>query len=139
VPYQVQHPEHHGFKVQISQEDPRAMSHYSELTSGSARRGSPRGSSHRDEGMNSAGDGYETEAMGSSYEETMEWDNIGIFGAGLAAGLAVGAALALLLAPRSGEETRELLGERSRWVTDNSSDRFGNVRENLERATRRSR
>ncbi|HEU4585186.1 MAG TPA: YtxH domain-containing protein [Gemmatimonadaceae bacterium] len=89
--------------------------------------------------MNAAGNGYDTEAMGSSYEEALEWDNIGIFGAGLAAGLALGAALALLLAPLSGEETRELLGERSRWVTDRVSGRFGDLRENVERATRRSR
>lgn len=115
------------------------MSHYSELTSGSARRGSRRESDRLGEGMNAADGGYGTEAMGSSYEETMEWDTLGIFGAGLAAGLALGAALALLLAPQSGEETRELLGERSRWITDRFSDRFDNVRDNVERATRRSR
>jgi gas vesicle protein len=77
--------------------------------------------------------------MGSSYDETMEWDNIGIFGAGLAAGLILGAGLALLLAPRTGEETRELLGERSRWVTDRVSGGFDDLRGGVERATRRSR
>jgi len=115
------------------------MSHYSELTSASARRGSHRGSNRRGEGMDAGANGYDTEAMGSSYEETMEWDNIGIFGAGLAAGLALGAGLALLLAPRSGEETREILGERSRWVTDHVAGGFDDLRDGVERATRRSR
>jgi hypothetical protein len=89
--------------------------------------------------MDAGANGYDTEAMGSSYEETMEWDSIGIFGAGLAAGLALGAGLALLRAPRTGEETRELLGERSRWVTDRVSGGFDDLREGVERATRRSR
>lgn len=115
------------------------MSHYSELTSASARRGSRRDDNYRGEAMDATSNGYDTEALGSSYEETMEWDNIGIFGAGLAAGLALGAGLALLLAPRSGEETRELLGERSRWVTDRVSGGFDDLRDNVERATRRSR
>ena len=115
------------------------MSHYSELTGASARRGARRGGNRRGEELDAAANGYDTEAMGSSYEETMEWDNIGIFGAGLAAGLALGAALALLLAPQSGEETRELLGERSRWVTGRVAGGFDDLREGVERATRRSR
>ncbi len=115
------------------------MSHYSELTSASARRGSRRGNGREGDEMEPMDDAYDIEDMGRSYEETMEWDNIGVFGAGLAVGLALGAGLALLLAPRSGEETRELLGERSRWVTDRVSGGLDNVRENVERATRRSR
>jgi hypothetical protein len=114
------------------------MSHYSELTSPSARRGSRRGT-RGDDGASNGTDGYDPSEMGSSYDETMEWDNIGIFGAGLAAGLILGAGLALLLAPRSGEETRELLGERSRWVTDRVSGGFDDLRGGVERATRRSR
>jgi len=115
------------------------MSHYSELTSASARRGHRHGGNYRDEAVDATSNGYDTEAMGSSYEETMEWDSIGIFGAGLAVGLALGAGLALLLAPRSGEETRELLGERSRWLTDRMAGGFDDLREGMERATRRSR
>jgi hypothetical protein len=114
------------------------MSHYSELTSPSARRGGRRGT-RGDDGASNGTDGYDPSEMGSSYDETMEWDNIGIFGAGLAAGLILGAGLALLLAPRSGEETRELLGERSRWVTDRVSGGFDDLRGGVERATRRSR
>lgn len=115
------------------------MSHYSELTSASARRGSRRGGNHRTEATDAATSDYDSEAMGSSFEETMEWDNIGIFGVGLAVGLTLGAGLALLLAPRSGEETRELLGERSRWVGDRVSGSLDDLRDGVERATRRSR
>jgi hypothetical protein len=114
------------------------MSHYSELTSASARRGSRRGNG-REGGESDASDAAYSEDLGRSYEETMEWDNIGIFGVGLAVGLVLGAGLALLLAPQSGEETREYLGQRSRWMTDRVSGGLGNVRENVERATRRSR
>jgi hypothetical protein len=89
--------------------------------------------------MDTAPGGYDSEALGSSYEESMEWDGIGTFGVGLAVGLTLGAGLALLLAPRSGEETRELLGERSRWVGDRVSGGFDDLREGVERATRRSR
>jgi hypothetical protein len=115
------------------------MSHYSELTSAPARRGSRRARDRGVEGLDTATNGYDTEAMGSSYEETTEWDNLGIFGAGLAVGLTLGAGLALLLAPRSGEETRELLGERSRWVGDRVSGGLDDIRYGVERATRRSR
>ncbi|HEY9449479.1 MAG TPA: YtxH domain-containing protein [Gemmatimonadaceae bacterium] len=115
------------------------MSHYSELTSAPARRGSRHVRDRAAEGLDTATNDYDTEAMGSSYEETTEWDNLGIFGAGLAVGLTLGAGLALLLAPRSGEETRELLGERSRWVGDRVSGGLDDIRYGVERATRRSR
>ena len=115
------------------------MSHYSELTSTPARRGFRRGRNRVDEELGAATDDYGTEAMGSSYEETAEWDNLGIFGAGLAVGLTLGAGLALLLAPRSGEETRELLGDRSRWIGGRVTGGFDDIRDGVERATRRSR
>lgn len=115
------------------------MSHYSELTSAPARRGSRRGRNPRSGGPD--GLTNDQEATGSSYDETTEWDNLGlgIFGAGLALGLALGAGMALLLAPQSGEETREMLGERSRWLGDRVSGGFDDIRGGMERATRRSR
>jgi hypothetical protein len=115
------------------------MSHYSELTSAPARRGARRGRNRRSEAPNGGANGYDTEAAGSSYDETTEWDDLGIFGAGLAVGLALGAGLALLLAPQSGEETREILGERSRWLGDHFTGGFDDLRGGVERATRRSR
>jgi gas vesicle protein len=47
------------------------------------------------------------------YHET-DWQQVAIFGAGLALGLALGAGTALLTAPQSGEETRAALRGRAR-------------------------
>jgi gas vesicle protein len=49
---------------------------------------------------------------GSAYETVPDWPQIGTFVAGLGIGAVVGAAAALLLAPRSGEETRGRIRER---------------------------
>jgi gas vesicle protein len=43
-----------------------------------------------------------------------DWNNIGLFTAGVAVGAVLGAAVALLLAPASGEETRHSIGRRVR-------------------------
>jgi hypothetical protein len=51
---------------------------------------------------------------GLSPEMVPDWNNIGLFTAGIAVGAVLGAAVALLLAPASGEETRHSLGRRVR-------------------------
>ena len=43
-----------------------------------------------------------------------DWQQVAIFGAGLALGIALGAGVALLTAPQAGEETRADLGRRAR-------------------------
>ncbi|MBA3657721.1 MAG: YtxH domain-containing protein [Gemmatimonadaceae bacterium] len=45
-------------------------------------------------------------AVGTAYETVPDWPQIGTFVAGLGIGAAVGAAVALLWAPGSGEDTR---------------------------------
>src|SRR3954453_16387539 len=47
-------------------------------------------------------------------EMVPDWNNIGLFTAGIAVGAVLGAAVALLLAPASGEYTRHFLGRRVR-------------------------
>lgn len=47
------------------------------------------------------------------------------------AGAVVGAAIALLMAPASGEETRRRLGESARRVRDEAKNRVGHVRETI--------
>jgi hypothetical protein len=81
----------------------------------------------------------EAEAEGSSYEESTDWGRIGIFAAGLAAGLTIGAGVALLLAPASGEETREYLGERARALRGQADAGWDDLRDELRWLARRGR
>jgi hypothetical protein len=47
-------------------------------------------------------------------ETVPDWNNIGLFTAGIALGAILGASVALLFAPASGKETRDLIGRRVR-------------------------
>jgi hypothetical protein len=79
------------------------------------------------------------EPEGSSYEESTDWGRIGIFAAGLAAGLTIGAGVALLLAPASGEETREYLTHRARSLRGRADDGWDDLRGELRWLARRGR
>jgi gas vesicle protein len=76
---------------------------------------------------------------GQSYSTDMQWRQAAIFGAGIAIGAMIGAGAALLFAPQSGEETREILGERARDVRGRIGDRFDDVRGDLNWYLRRGR
>ena len=78
-------------------------------------------------------------AVGTSYERQPDWRRVGLFGAGLAIGLAVGAGATLLFAPRSGEETRELLGAGARRLSGRAADRWDDLRDELRWLARRGR
>lgn len=52
----------------------------------------------------------------------------GLFASGLALGGIIGAGVALLLAPHSGEETRSLIGEKSSGLKDQISGKVNEVR-----------
>jgi len=71
------------------------------------------------------------------YHET-DWQQVAIFGAGLALGLALGAGAALLTAPQSGEETRAALRGRARRIGRTTSrrghDAWADLREELQSA-----
>src|SRR5690348_13530995 len=62
-----------------------------------------------------------------------------VFAAGLALGLAVGAGVALLFAPQSGEDARRSLVRRGRKLTSRSHDAWDDLRDELRRAVRRRR
>ena len=51
---------------------------------------------------------------GLPHEMVPDWTNIGLFTAGIAVGAILGATVALLLAPASGDETRHNIGRRVR-------------------------
>jgi gas vesicle protein len=60
------------------------------------------------------GSGDDAQAGEEEHTHETDWQQIAIFGAGLALGLVLGAGSALLTAPQSGEETRAVLKGRVR-------------------------
>jgi YtxH-like protein len=78
-------------------------------------------------------------ARGRSYSEDMQWRHAAIFGAGVALGALLGAGAALLYAPQSGEETREMLGERAQRFGGRIGERIGDARGDLGWYMRRGR
>src|SRR2546423_8869602 len=65
-------------------------------------------------------------------EMVPDWSAIGLFAAGIAVGAMLGASVALLLAPASGEETRHRLANQTGWPDDDHGlDQFA---QDLDRA-----
>jgi len=58
------------------------------------------------------------------------------FAAGLVLGGLIGAGLALLFAPHSGEETRRMIRRRSRKLADGARDRYDDLKDRVRRARR---
>ena len=59
------------------------------------------------------------------------------FAAGLMLGAALGAGVALLLAPQTGDEARRLLGRRARRIGDRVTDRMDDLRDDIRRSARK--
>jgi hypothetical protein len=76
---------------------------------------------------------------GKSYSESMQWRHAALFGAGVALGALIGAGAALLYAPQSGEETREMLSERAHQFGGRMGERIGDARGDLGWYMRRGR
>ncbi len=72
-------------------------------------------------------------ADGIPYETVPDWNNIGLFAAGIAVGAVLGAAVALLMAPATGEETRHSISRRVRRMKGDD-DVWDELAEELERA-----
>jgi hypothetical protein len=70
---------------------------------------------------------------GLPYETVPDWNNIGLFAAGIAVGAVLGAAVALLMAPATGEETRHSISRRVRRLRGDD-DVWDELAEELERA-----
>lgn len=79
------------------------------------------------------------EPVGRSYENEREWNRAGAFGLGVLAGALVGAGVALLFAPESGEETRERIATRARDFGVRADEGWNDLRDELRRLRRRSR
>src|SRR3954471_21157702 len=70
---------------------------------------------------------------GLPYELVPDWNNIGLFTAGIAVGAILGAAVALLFAPANGGETRHRIARRVRHI-GGEEDIWDELAEELELA-----
>jgi YtxH-like protein len=70
---------------------------------------------------------------GLPFETVPDWNNIGLFAAGIAVGAVLGAAVALLMAPATGEATRHSISRRVRKLRGDD-DVWDELAEELERA-----
>ena len=80
----------------------------------------------------------EDEAANDQEEGAMEHEGhrARTFVAGLAIGALVGAGLALLFAPQSGEETRRIVSRKAKHLAREAKDRYDDVKEKVRRARR---
>lgn len=76
---------------------------------------------------------------GSSYRRTVDWEHVGILGAGLLVGALLGAGAALLLAPQSGFETRTAIRRQARHARHRASDAWSELADELAAVARRGR
>jgi len=76
---------------------------------------------------------------GSSFRRTVNWERVGILGAGLLVGALIGAGAALLLAPTSGEETRALIRRQARLARFRAGDKWDDLADQLTNLTRHGR
>ena len=60
------------------------------------------------------------------------------FAAGLLIGALIGAGVALLFAPQSGEDTRRIIRRRAKRIASGASDRFDDVKDRIRKARRRA-
>ena len=74
---------------------------------------------------------------GRPQETVPDWNNIGLFTAGIALGAILGATVALLWAPASGDETRHRIGRRVRGLRGDE-DVWAELAEELELAATES-
>ena len=76
---------------------------------------------------------------GKSYRRTVDWEHVGLVGAGLLVGALVGAGAALLFAPQSGEETRLAIGRKARHARYRARNAWDDLAEELAAVARRGR
>lgn len=77
------------------------------------------------------------EPSGRPYARSLEWGDAGLFGAGIAVGVLIGAGAALLFAPQSGQETREDIVRGTRDFGFRATDAWEDLREELRHAATR--
>jgi YtxH-like protein len=73
------------------------------------------------------------------HEGEIDWERIAVFGTGIALGAVVGAGVALLFAPSTGEEIRTAIARRGARLAYRGRDVWDDLRDELEWAARRGR
>ena len=76
---------------------------------------------------------------GSSFRRTVDWERVGLVGAGIVIGALLGAGAALLLAPSSGEEMRSTIRRQARLARFRAGDAWDDLADQLTNVTRRGR
>lgn len=71
---------------------------------------------------------------GLPFEKVPDWNNIGLFTAGILVGGVLGATIALLVAPASGEEVRGRIAGKVRRNDEDDENLWDELAEELERA-----
>jgi YtxH-like protein len=107
--------------------------------SGTRSAGTPRSRKSDTDASDSLDSVESSKARGKSYSDDMQWRHAAIFGAGIALGAMIGAGAALLFAPQSGEETRELISERAQRMGGRIGERIDDARGDLGWYLRRGR
>jgi hypothetical protein len=77
--------------------------------------------------------------LGSSFRRSVDWEHVGLVGAGLLVGALVGAGAALLLAPQSGHETRAAIRRRAVGARHRATDAWDDLASELAAVARRGR
>lgn len=72
-------------------------------------------------------------------EGEIDWERVAVFGTGIALGVALGAGVALLFAPSTGEETRAAILRRGTRLAHQGRDVWEDLRDELQWATRRGK
>ena len=76
---------------------------------------------------------------GTPSDGDIDWERVAVFGTGIALGAALGAGVALLFAPYSGEEARAAILRRGARLAHQGRDAWDELRDELEWAARRGK
>jgi hypothetical protein len=72
-------------------------------------------------------------------DEDLDWERVAVFGTGIALGAVLGAGVALLFAPASGEDARAAIVRRGSRLAKGGRDAWDELRDELEWAARRGK
>ena len=72
-------------------------------------------------------------------DDDVDWERVAVFGTGIAVGAVLGAGVALLFAPASGEEARAAIVRRGARLAKGGQDAWDELRDELEWAARRGK